>query len=242
MKPIHLLALFAFAATLTLAACGGVPSATPVAQPTPDTSAPQRTPGSVGVVPTPLQTIEGAAEDIIDLAPSGNWDKINADVAAIASAWQAYLPQATQDGADQKTIDTLSSALEQLKIAIANQDAAASMQSANAISAAVVDLFEVYHPAVPADIGRLDVYGRQIVLDVQAGNWEAARNSLRAEQEVFARLKQSLSEHNGADIIHRYEASLEAQEAGLQSRDATALINAAQDALEIVDAMESLYH
>jgi len=212
-----------------------------MAQPTPVTSAPQRTPGTTGVVPTPLQTIEGAAEDIIDLAPSGNWDKINADVTAIASAWQAYLPQAIQDGADQKTVDALSAALEQLKTAVAHQDAAAGMQSANAISAAVVDLFELYHPAVSADIGRLDVYGRQIILEAQAGNWEAAQNNLRAEQEVFARLKQSLSEHNGADIIRRYEASLEAQETGLQSRDVAALIHAAQDALEIVDAMESLY-
>ncbi|GAB4536858.1 MAG: hypothetical protein Fur0018_27610 [Anaerolineales bacterium] len=94
---------------------------------------------------------------------------------------------------------------------------------------------------IPANIGRLDVYGRQIILDVQAGNWDAATTSLQMEQDIFSRLKPDLDKHQGADAISQYEASLQAQRTGLQNKDANAVIKAAQDALDIVDAMESLY-
>ncbi|HEY0606702.1 MAG TPA: hypothetical protein VGD58_27535, partial [Herpetosiphonaceae bacterium] len=129
-------------------------------------------------VPDPLQTIEEAAEDMIDRAPSGGWDKINADVTAVADAWKAYQPQATGDGATQAQQDALASALAQLQTASAAKDAAVTMQSANDLSAAVIDLFALYNPAVPADIGRLDVLERQVILDVAANNFTAAAESL----------------------------------------------------------------
>ena len=54
------------------------------------------TAASAGALPSSLVTIEAAAEDIIDLAPSGNWDKINKDVTDISNGWKAYQPQAGQ--------------------------------------------------------------------------------------------------------------------------------------------------
>lgn len=236
MKRSRTILVTILAAVLALSACGPKTTA-----PTTQTTGAAPDGQQSGTVPAALQTIEGAAEDIIDIAPGGNWDKINADITSITDAWQNYQSQASQDGASQKTMDALSAALEQLQTAAAGQDAAATMQSANDISAAVVELFDLYHPAIPADIGRLDVYGRQIILDVQAGNWDAAANSLQMEQNILARLKPDLADHNGADAISQYEASLQTQQAGLQNKDANAVIKAARDALEIVDAMESLY-
>src|SRR5262245_30695979 len=78
-----------------LAACGGKASE---ATEGPEVSEANE---SSGIVPSSLQTIEAAAEDIIDLAPSGNWDKIGADVTDIESAWKTYQPQAGEDGASR---------------------------------------------------------------------------------------------------------------------------------------------
>lgn len=193
------------------------------------------------IVPDSLQTIEGAAEDIIDFASSGNWEKINADVASIADAWQTYQQQARKDGAPQSTQDTLTAAIAELQVASATKDAAATMQSANDLSAVVVELFDIYNPKIPADIGRLDVWERQIVLDITADNYDAATISLSKVKTVWENVKSSVLEQNGKDVAALFEASIATQENTLKAKNSAALINEAKNGLEIVDALEQLY-
>jgi hypothetical protein len=188
-----------------------------------------------------LQAIEAAAEDIIDFAPSGNWDKISADVTDIAAAWRSYQPQAGADGASQELQDAMTSALTELQAASEQKDAAATMQASNDVSAAVVEMFALYNPQVPADIGRLDVLERQVILDVARGDYPAADTSLAKAKSAWERVKDSALEHNGNDVADQFEASLAAQAAALASKDNTALIAEARNALELVDSLERLY-
>lgn len=198
------------------------------------------TPGA-GTVPNSLVTIEAAAEDIIDFAPSGNWDKIGQDVTDIESAWKSYEPQAGKDGASQKIQDAMKSALSELETASASQDASATMQVSNDVSAAVVELFALYNPNIPADIGRLDVLERQVILDVAAGDYAAAQTSLSRTKSVWEQVKPSVLGHNGKEVASQFQDSLAAQESALEVKDAQRLTNEARAGLEIVDALESLY-
>ena len=223
-KRIQILVLLMLVAVTALTACGGKPAAT-----------------KTGIVPDSLQTIEGAAEDIIDFAASGNWDKINTDVTSITDSWKTYQPQAGKDGAQQATQDALSSALAKLQTASAAKDAARTMQSANDLSAAVIELFAVYNPKVPADIGRLDVWERQVVLDVAANNFDAAAVSLAKVKSVWESVKPSILEHNGKDVAAQFETSIATQEQALTAKDGATLTSEAKNGLEIVDALEGLY-
>jgi len=213
-------------AILMLTACGAKPVSTPA---------------STGAVPNSLVTIEAAAEDIIDFAPSGDWDKINNDVTDIANAWKSYQPQASKDGASQEIQDAMTSALSDLGTASAAEDASATMQGSNDVSAAVVELFALYGPKVPADIGRLDVLERQVILDVAAKDYSAAMTSLATTKSVWEEVKPTVLEHNGKDVAAQFEASLTAQESALNAKDDATLTKEARDGLEIVDALEQLY-
>lgn len=208
--------------TLLLTACG--------AKPVPN-----------GVVPTSLQTIEAAAEDIIDFIPGGNWERINTDVTSITEAWQSYLAQAANDGAPQDVQDSMAAALSQIEAAAAAQDAAVTWQSANDISAAIVELYALYNPVIPADIGRLDVLERQVILDVAANDYTAAATSLDKVKAVWENVKPSVLAHDGQDASAQFEASLAAQESALTAQDKTTLTNEATNGLEIVDVLERLY-
>ena len=219
-------------ASFTLVACGGKAV---------ETSEPSQVHQSGGTVPTSLQTIEGTAEDIIDIAPSGNWEKIDVDVTDIANAWKSYQPQAGEDGASQDLQDSMASALERLQTASAEKDSAATMQGSNDVSAAVIEMFALYNPTIPADIGRLDVLERQIILDVAAHDYSAAMASLSHTKLVWEEIKPSVLEHNGQSVAADFEASLAAQESELNAKDDAALTNDAKDALEIVDELEHLY-
>jgi len=209
---------------LILSACGAKPVSNPA-----------------GVVPGSLQTIEAAAEDIIDFAPSGNWDKIDTDVKDIDTAWTSYQSQASKDSASQEIQDTMTSALADLKTASASKDASATMQGSNDVSAAVVELFALYNPAIPADIGRLDVLERQVILDVAARDYSAAEKSLAKTKYVWEQVKSSALEHNGKDVAAQFEASLAEQESALSGKNDAMLTNKANEGLEIVDALEQLY-
>lgn len=211
-------------ATLMLNACGAKqPSANP------------------GIVPNSLVTIEAAAEDIIDFAPSGNWDKISQDVTDIENAWKSYQPQAEESGASREIQEAMTSAIERLQTAAEAEDSAATMQGSNDVSAAVVELFALYDPKIPVDIGRLDVLERQVILDVAAHDYSAAIVSFAHTKSVWEEVKPSVLEHDGKDVAAEFEASLAAQEAELNAKDDAALTTDARNGLEIVDALERLY-
>lgn len=214
---------FALITTLSLTSCSGT------------------APNVSGAVPKPLQTIEEAAEDIIDYAPSGNWDKISADVTDMEDAWQQYESQAGSDGASQDLQDAMTAALEQLQVASQAKDAAATMQASNDVSAAVINLFALYSPKIPADIGRLDVLERQVILDVAALDYDAASATFNTIKSTWEKVKPAVMEHNGEDVIAEFEASLATQESALSAQDDAALTNEAKLALELVDSLEDVF-
>ncbi|HEU5011024.1 MAG TPA: hypothetical protein VFT66_00680 [Roseiflexaceae bacterium] len=194
-----------------------------------------------GTVPTSLQTIEAQAEAIIDDVPGGDWAKVGADLAPLADAWKAYQAQATADGAPQVLQDAFATALSGLQQAAAAKNAADTMQGANDVSAAVMDLFSVYHPATPADLGRLDVFEREVVLDAGDEDLTAVADDLAKIDAIWARLEPSVLAHSGADAAKQFEASVAAQQAALKAKDGSALTAEANKALELVDALEQLY-
>lgn len=221
--PVRLLMTLTLIAIFLLTACGGM------------------APKLAGTVPDSLHTIEEQAEDIIDRVPGGGWDQINTAVTAMTTAWKAYEPQADDDGASQELQVAMTSALDQLQTASQAKDPAATMQAANDVSAAVIELFALYNPQIPADIGRLDVLERQVILDVAAQNHDAALATLNVIKTTWEKVKPTVMEHNGEDVIAEFEASLATQESALSANDDAALTNEAKLALELVDALEDVF-
>jgi hypothetical protein len=199
-----------------------------------------RTDAKPGIVPEPLITLEAQAEDIIDIVPAGEWGKVTADIAAITKAWNAYQPQAANDHVPQPFQDALMAASDRLQKTSAAKDAPGTLQAANDLSAAVVDLFTAYHPAEPIDLGWLDVLERQAVLDAP-GDDGAAADSLAKINAVWVRLKPVILAHNGSDAATRFENSLTTQQQALSSKQAAALTAEATNGLELVDALEELF-
>ena len=220
---------------MLLSACGNQPASSPNT-PTPSTSTTTK-----GPVPNDLMTVEAQAEDIIDFVPGGNWSKVNADISTIDKAWSAYQPQAAKDGATQAMQDSFSQSLSRLKSASTSQDAMGTLQAANDLSAAVVDLFDLYQSVVPTEIGRLDVLERQIILDVEKQDSGAANDTLAKINTVWERVKPSVLSNDGKDEAAQFDESLATQTQALEAKDSAALTNEARNGLEIVDALEQVY-
>ena len=192
-------------------------------------------------VPDPLQTIEAQAEDIIDVTPAGDWTTIATDVEDISAAWKTYL--ASDAGASAPTVssEALTQALAALETSSAAEDAQRTMQASNDVSAAVVDLFALYDPVVPADIGRMDVLGRQVILDVSDSDLPAATRSVTRYAAVWNSVRSRVIEHGGEAEAGDLDASVERMRHALNAGDAKALIAEVRINLELVDALERVF-
>lgn len=220
--------------TALVSACGNSP-------PTP-TGAPVATSTTAnGRVPDNLATIEEQAEDIMDSVPNAQWSHVEADIVRIEEAWTAYQPQASSDGATQALQDMLSQALVRLKSTAILQDSLGTLQAANDLSAAVIDLFDLYQPVIPTDIGRLDVLERQIILDITNGDFNTATSRLARINTVWEQVKPSILAHHGQSVSEEFANSLARQDVALKAKDSAALTDEAQNGLEIVDTLERLY-
>ena len=104
-----------------------------------------------------------------------------------------------------------------------------------------MDLFDTFECRVPTDIGRLDVWERQVVLDVAAQNFVAAQASLAKAQTLWTQVKPAVLAHKGAKVAVRFEADLAAQGKALAAKNSAQLTTAAKQGLETVDDLEKLF-
>ena len=165
-KPRHVLrsTAVAAAATVALLATGAGPaSATAASRHAAATHAQSTTPP-----PKPLLTIEEQAEDIGDRVPGKGWPRIAADVKTIKAAWARFQTRAKADGVSAATIADFDGALARLAAAAKAKNGPDTSQGANDISRVTVELFGNYKLHAPVQVGRLDVIGRQIELDLDA--------------------------------------------------------------------------
>lgn len=194
-----------------------------------------------GAVPAKLREIEENAEGIFDVAPNDDWPAITRYTAAIAAAWEAYRPQASADRVPIMLQNALATTLKHLQHADAAQDKIGVLRASNQLMFAAFDIFEGYIWAVPADVGRLDAGGQQVIINLLAKDPAAAGKSLTQTKEVWARLKPLVLAQRGAGVAAQYDASLLVQTGALAAKDWVRLKSSAEQGLEIVDVIEKLY-
>jgi len=187
-------------------------------------------------VPVPLVALEERAEDIIDQVPKARWARIGSDVVVVRRAWDRY-------GADARAVDPglarrLDGAVRRLDAVTVVEDPSATAQAANDVSAPVVELFGRYASGHPVQVGRLDVIGRQIVIDAQRDDLAAARRQVERARSEWRSVRASVIAHGGRAVAGRSDATLARLTA---ATDRAALVRDARVLLELVDGMERRY-
>jgi hypothetical protein len=190
-------------------------------------------------VPDALASLEAGAEDVIDLVPDGGWANITREVDGMRTTWDGF--RATASRVDASMADRIDRALAALADAAKAKAGAGTAQAANDVSAPLVELLAHYALGHPVQVGRLDVIGRQIVIDADGRDLAAAGMQVAAARAEWTAVRADILAHDGAKVSARAEASLEALQRALDARDATTVSRKAAELLEIVDAMEGLY-
>lgn len=189
--------------------------------------------------PRPLNALEAASEDVIDQVPRGRWTRIDRAVGAMQRDWRRYHRAAI--AVDARQVAALDRALRHLATNAGRRDALGTQQAANDVSAPVVELLDHYALGHPVQVGRLDVIGRQIVIDVLRSDDERTDADVDAARREWSALRASVRRHHGGPVAQRCDRLIERLLAATTARDGLVLRHEANDLLELVDRMERLY-
>lgn len=195
---------------------------------------------SAGGVPRAVLTIEGDAEDAIDMVFAGKWDRVTADAESIATSWSEFAASSDGSGLTYAQRQAMDKATSDLSAAAEAEDELAARQAANDVSKVIVDVFDLFDFKVPSDVGRLDWLERQVIIDVDRDDWSAVAGDVGQTRETFDRVKAGVIAAGGEQEARVFEASVAKQDQLAASRDA-AIIDEANIALELVDDLESVY-
>jgi len=122
-----------------------------------------------GAPPRALVVAEGLAEDIQADLDARNWTMARTRLAELQKnhvALQRVLPAGEIAGYGV-SLDSLISQL-------GRQERPAALQSANRLSRAIVGFMAKYDVTVPAQVGYLDVAGRDVIYAAETGRWPDA--------------------------------------------------------------------
>ncbi len=177
-------------------------------------------------VPAAVADVGTHGEDLYDQAKAANWDKATAILDSLNRSASALT--AAERSRLRGVLDTL-------QRAVAGHQRDASVEAANRVTFIGAALTETYRPKMPADIVRLDYYGREIEI------W-SARNDVNKLSSVSADLrrtweaiKPSVVSHGGAAAAARMDALVGRLAAAHTSADYKKL---ATPILDLVDELE----
>lgn len=195
---------------------------------------------SLPAVPSALDQLESGAEDIIDLINNKDWARAQSTVDAMEQSLADLQPSFQAANVPQSLVNEIRTRLTMLETQVKAQNAYEAKVQANAITRVIPDIFDHYRVAVPTDLGRLDYLGRELLLNVEKGDWTAARNTAAEVQRVWSRLKPMLNataQKSAAD----FESTVNALSSDARNMDRTATTRDANALLDKVDVLEQAY-
>ncbi|MEO6211657.1 MAG: hypothetical protein ABIQ10_16230 [Gemmatimonadaceae bacterium] len=188
----------------------------------------ERTADSVQAVgvPAAVADVGTHGEDLYDQAKASNWTKAGQIMDSLNRSAALLKP-------DERA--QLSGTLDSLTRAVAAHQREVALEGANYVTLIGAKLTEAYHPKMPADIVRLDYYGRELEI------W-AARKNMTKLTSTAADLKRTWDAVKSSEISHGGTAPAAKMDQLVARLDAAKSVadyaQLAKPILDLVDALE----
>lgn len=137
-----------------------------------------------GPVPAELDRVSAGAAAVFDAARSGDWKAASAALRAVTIGWDTYR------GKDVPPLigDRMTAAVERLGSAVAAHDPREAGQAAIDVAQASLDLQLQYLLPAEIDMARLELWARQLLLDLEVGAGSAVAGDLATLEWIRDRI------------------------------------------------------
>lgn len=200
-----------------------------------------------GRVPSVLLRIDEQAEQTVAAVIKDDWPRVYAYIQDIDDAWADYMnptiePERQPLMPPAATLaERVGAALGALKDAAARRDSPAAAKAANDVSAAAANLYEYYHPAIPPDLRRFEIFERRILIDLRYGAFDSASTTLSRAEEVWQRVRPTVARRAGSENVQAITDQLDLQKAALGKYDAVAVTASVETTIKLIDGIQALY-
>ncbi len=177
-------------------------------------------------VPTAVADVGTHAEDLYDVAKASSWTKASAIMDSLDKAATA-LTTGERTG--------LTSVLDTLRQAVASHDREGTIEAANQVTFIAANLTEAYHPKMPADIVRLDYYGRELEIWAARKDMSRLSSTMADLRRTWERVKPSELANGGAAAAAKTDSFIAQLAAAKTPAD---YARVATPFLEVVDKLE----
>lgn len=147
--------------------------------------------------PTAVADVGTHGEDLYDQAKAANWGKATAILDSLTRSASALT------AAEHRQ---LRGVLDTLQRAVAGHQRDAAVEAANRVTFIGAALTEAYRPKMPADIVRLDYYGREIEIWSARKDVNKLSSVSAALQRTWEAIKPSVVSHGGSAAAVKMDA------------------------------------
>jgi hypothetical protein len=185
--------------------------------------------------PAALVQVAELAENLYDAVKAADWLKATASVQSINRATRALIAERRVRPPD---LPRLRSALASLNEAIPSRNRPVALQGANEITLIAANLSSAYNPTVPADVARLDYYGRALEIWSAAGDTRKLADVAREMRRTWDTVRPSVEARGGTSEIATFDKLV----ARLQAANSPGgYAEIAGPVLEAVDGIEKVF-
>ena len=148
--------------------------------------------------PASLVDVGEFAENIYDFAKDKDWAKVGGKLTDLQDA----VKKLTAELPGGKALDPI---VAELKKAIAAKDPHATLLESNKATLAAANLIEPFNPKVPANVTRLDYYGREMEIWSMAKNIDKCKAAGEAIAKTWAKVKPAAVKLGGTAEAKRFD-------------------------------------
>lgn len=182
-----------------------------------------------------------AAEDLVDFAQSGNWKEIKIKINTIDNLYKAYRSEVLSNKLSFQLLDFYSMYVEQLNSALKAKNSDQIAFAANQITGIGADFSSHFKQRVPAEIGRLDYLGREILLEASNNNLTAINRRLGDIDYTWQNIKPEILTHwgnNQAAVFEKLVSEIKLLKDKPNSSEYKKIVNKYSDQ---IDNLEKLF-
>lgn len=187
--------------------------------------------------PAQLKEIESAAEDIMNAINMQDWDEANSKLATIKNNFDELKPIFIENSISPSLIDELDGAINNLGDELALKKAYESKMHANHITLLVSYILDYYKDKTLTDIDRLYFLGREIILNAQKNDWDAAIDNLDYVNVIWKNLEPKLKSVGKQDITE-FSQTIDSLGQFIENKDSAQTIKQANEMLNQVSKLK----
>jgi hypothetical protein len=176
-----------------------------------------------GPPPAPLTALSGAVRKAFDTVGRNDWTAAAAATTALRQAWDAY----RSGGVPEVLGRQMSRDVDLLASAVAARGPADAHRAALRLAQDDLDLRLRYQPVVKTDLARLDLWGRQLLVDAAAGDRGSVAGDVATLELVRDRVRHAIAPATAARLdtqLRELRAAADRKDLAAAARAAPALL------------------